>query len=144
MGINIDLVRRRIDLVNVSLQRLRRFQRFSLAEFGAHPDNFAVAEHHLRRALEAVFDLGRHLIAKKGWGHPQDYRSIITLLAQNGVLPKEFAARIRGMAGYRNRLVHGYLEVSLEEMYRLLQERLGDLEAFCRHVADYLNNAGEF
>ncbi len=43
-------------------------------------DNFAIAEHHLRRALEAVLDIGRHIVAKKGLGRPEDYRGIFELL----------------------------------------------------------------
>lgn len=142
MGININLARERVDLIYASVRRLEKLAELSPDEFAADPDHFAIAEHHLRRALEAVFDVGRHIIAKEGWGHPQDYRSIIMLLGQNKVIPLEFARQISGMAGYRNRLVHGYAEVSPEEMHGLLRRRLGDLKAFCRYVLEYLSARG--
>lgn len=46
----------------------------------ADPDNFAVAEHHLRKAIEAVLEVGRHILAKKGLARPADYRTIIVSL----------------------------------------------------------------
>jgi len=142
LGININLARERIDLIYASVRRLEKLAELSPDEFAADPDYFAIAEHHLRRALEAVFDVGRHIIAKEGWGHPQDYRSIIMLLGQKKVIPLEFARQIGGMAGYRNRLVHGYAEVSPEEMHGLLRRRLGDLKTFCRYVLEYLSARG--
>ncbi|MCL6558618.1 MAG: DUF86 domain-containing protein [Firmicutes bacterium] len=66
MGININLARERIDLIYASVRRLEKLAELSPDEFAANPDHFAIAEHHLRRALEAVFDVGRHIIAKEG------------------------------------------------------------------------------
>jgi uncharacterized protein YutE (UPF0331/DUF86 family) len=48
-----------------------------------------------------------------------------------------FAARIRGMAGLRNILVHDYLEVDPAELRKHLG-RLKDFERYCRCVVEYL------
>ncbi|AFV10331.1 hypothetical protein Tph_c00820 [Thermacetogenium phaeum DSM 12270] len=138
--INKDLIRNRIDLINRSIARLKRMAALSREQFLADPDNFAIAEHHLRRALQSLFDAGRHIIAKQGLGHPVDYRSIILTLGREKIIPPQFAERIKGMAGYRNRLVHGYAEVTPEEMYNVIQERLDDFEEFCFHILKYTAN----
>lgn len=67
-GININLARERVDLIYASVRRLEKLAELSPAEFAADLDHFAIAEHHLQRALEAIFDVGRHIIAKEGWG----------------------------------------------------------------------------
>ncbi|MGB9826859.1 MAG: type VII toxin-antitoxin system HepT family RNase toxin, partial [Desulfofundulus sp.] len=77
-------------------------------------------------------------MAKQGLGHPVDYRSIILTLGREKILPAEFAERIKGMAGYRNRLVHGYAEVTPEEMYDIMQHRLADFENYCTYILKYL------
>lgn len=132
----------RIDLINRSLTRLRAMAELSEERFESDSDNFAIAEHHIRRIMESIFDIGRHIMAKNGLGHPVDYRSIILVLGREGIIPQEFAKKIMGMAGYRNRLVHGYAEVTPREMYRLLKERLGDFELFCRYIAGYTDSTG--
>jgi len=38
------------------------------------------------------------------------------------------------MAGYRNRLVHGYAEVTAEEMYQIIKTKLEDFERFAEFI----------
>ncbi|WP_373995605.1 MULTISPECIES: HepT-like ribonuclease domain-containing protein [unclassified Neomoorella] len=49
---------------------------------------------HLRRALEALLDIGRHIIAKKGLGRPEDYKSIIILLGKKRCDPHGIYAKV--------------------------------------------------
>lgn len=136
--LNKELVYNRLDLIKRSLARLKKMAALPKEQFLADPDNFAIAEHHLRRALESLFDIGRHIMAKQGLGHPVDYRSILLTLGREKILPPEFAGKIKGMAGYRNRLVHGYAEVTPEEMYHIMQTRLADFEEYCTYILKYL------
>lgn len=137
--VNREKILEKTDLIYKSLQRLKELVTLTESRFYENPDNFAIAEHHLRRSLESLFDIGRHIMAKKGLGHPTDYRSIITAMAGEGVIPVEFADKVKGMAGYRNRLVHGYAEVTSAEMYNLISNRLNDFELFCKYVLLYLD-----
>jgi len=96
--------------------------------FFADRRNLWTAESCLRRALEALLDLGRHILAK-GFGiGVSEYREIAARLEEQQVLSADEAALLRTMAGYRNRLVHFYHEVSPEELYEVCAHRLGDLE----------------
>lgn len=132
--LNKELIFERTATMRASINRLKEFRKITQEEFLADADNYAIAEHHFRRALECLFDIGRHIVVKKGLGYPEDYRSIIELLGQKGILPPAFAQKIIGMAGYRNRLVHGYAEVTGEEMYKLIKTKLEDFEEFVEYV----------
>lgn len=97
------------------------------AEFLADPRMVAAGESFLRRGLEALFDVGRHLLAK-GFGDPAaDYKAIAQRLGEHSVLDASQVERLRAMAGYRNRLVHFYDEVTAAELYRILTAHVGDL-----------------
>jgi len=50
-----------------------------------------------------------------------------------------FLEKLEKMAGYRNRLVHYYKEISNEEIYEILQNDLGDLEKFLKEIEKFLN-----
>jgi uncharacterized protein YutE (UPF0331/DUF86 family) len=50
------------------------------------------------------------------------------------VLPAQFASRLRPLAGFRNILVHGYLEIDLALVEKILTEKIQDLEEFARLV----------
>ena len=82
----------------------------------------------MRRALEALLDLGRHLLAKGFGVAAVEYREIATKLGDCGVLTPEETALMRDMAGYRNRMVHFYDEMSEEELLDIGAHRLSDIE----------------
>lgn len=100
----------------------------SLDAFTSDPRMVAAAESYLRRALEALLDLGRHLLAK-GFGQPvAEYANIADALGKANVLSTEQAATLRQMAKYRNRMVHFYDEITREELYQILTKRLEDFD----------------
>lgn len=56
-------------------------------------------------------------------------------MGKQGFVPMGFAeGNLYKMAGYRNRLTHFYFEVSPEEMYKVIQNNLGDFEIFMKHI----------
>jgi len=82
----------------------------------------------VRRGLEALLDLGRHILAK-GFGRPVvEYKEIPITLREIGVLAEREAGLLRDMAGYRNRLVHFYSEVTPQELFHIRSSRLTDIE----------------
>lgn len=44
------------------------------------------------------------------------------------------------MAGYRNRLTHFYFEVTPKEMYKIIQNNLGDFDKFLKYIKKILEN----
>ena len=133
-----DVIMERISIIKSSLKRLRELSRLSEEEFKRERDNFAVAEHHLRRSLESVLDIGRHICSSEDYGYPEDYSEIIEILGQHNVRDEEFASSIKGMAGYRNRQVHMYNMVSQEEMLEILHTRLDDFDIFIEEIMEFI------
>ncbi|NPV79982.1 MAG: DUF86 domain-containing protein [Firmicutes bacterium] len=135
---NLALIDQRLGIISNCVKRLELLAGLGRDEFCRNEDAVDIAENRLRRALEALFDLGRHLVVKSGAGVPSDYRSIIDMMRDARILPDEFARRIAGMAGYRNRLIHDYSRVTPEELYEILQTRLSDFTMFSKYVIEYL------
>jgi uncharacterized protein YutE (UPF0331/DUF86 family) len=98
-------------------------------KFLADNRNAFTAESCLRRALEALLDCGRHILARGFAVGATEYKEVAARLGKVGVLSKEDAARLRILAGYRNRLVHFYHEVSHEELFEICSTQLGDVTA---------------
>lgn len=115
-------------------QMIRQIEQLPLrdeAAFFADNRNVHTAESCLRRALEALFDIGRHILAK-AFGIPSaTYRETAARLAERDVLDKDEGKTLAQMAGYRNRLTRLYREVGPAELYQVCSEDLGDL-AFIR------------
>ena len=68
-----------------------------------------------------------------------NYGTAIDRLADIGVLTTAFAGRFRDVAGFRNVIVHGYLDVDPEIVHQVLNERLHDFGEFAGAVSRYLD-----
>lgn len=136
-NLNIKLLTDRLGFINRAVVRLKKLSALPEEDFLAG-DNTAIAESYLRRALEAVFDIGRHIIAKTAAGAPVEYKEIAASLENVGVITRAHAEKLRLMAGYRNRLVHFYHEITDRELYSLIRDHLGDIETFLKEIKSFL------
>ena len=102
--------------------------------------NVAAAESFLRRALEALHDLGRHILAKGFGESATEYKAIAVGLTAHGVLSSDRASLLKKMAGYRNRMVHFYAEVTPAELYEICSLHLGDIEQILDAMLSWLED----
>jgi uncharacterized protein YutE (UPF0331/DUF86 family) len=91
-------------------------------------------------AIEACVDVAQHICATQGWGPPADNGDAVRLLGKHGVLATELAVSMRKAVGFRNVLVHDYIEVDDAIVVDRLTS-LDDLEEFVRQVAAYVTGA---
>lgn len=128
------------DIKNAVLE-LEKFQKMDLEEFLEDSDNYNLSAYHLRIAIEAVLIIGTHILSRIPQnGKKKDYTQVILSLADYNVLPKEFSQKIKGMAGYRNRLVHLYWKIESKELLSVIKDDLGDLEKFIDYIERFLPN----
>ena len=97
-------------------------------------------EHGLQLCARNAIDIATHLTTTAGLDAP-DYASAIDRLTGMKVLPAEFGAGFRQVAGLRNVLVHDYIDVDLEVVARVLDENLDDFEEFARRVERHLDES---
>jgi uncharacterized protein YutE (UPF0331/DUF86 family) len=95
---------------------------------------------NLQRAAEQTIDLANHIIRKEKLGLPKDSRDSFEILVTAGIIPSVLAAKLKGMVGFRNILVHDYRELDLYIMKDVIEYRLDDLIRFTKDVPDHLRN----
>lgn len=128
----------KITVIDRMLAELRRLPASDLDSFLEDHRTPAAAESYLRRALEALMDLGRHLLAK-GFGVPvEEYASIADRLQEAGVLSPEDATLLRKMARYRNRMVHFYDEITHPELHGIVTDHLDDFGRILGAITTWL------
>jgi uncharacterized protein YutE (UPF0331/DUF86 family) len=128
----------KIAAVQRMLDGIRTLPLDTLAAFTADGRMVAAGDSYLRRALEALLDLARHVLAK-GFGRaPAEYGEVARQLGEVGVVSPELAVRLTLMARYRNRMVHFYDEITDQELYGILTGELGDIEAVIAGVTSWL------
>ncbi|WP_448383469.1 type VII toxin-antitoxin system HepT family RNase toxin [Desulfosoma sp.] len=132
------IVADRIEWIQRMIGEIRLLPLESPEAFLADRRNVWAAESCLRRALEALLDLGRHILAKGFAVGSSEYKEIARQLGAHGVLPPSLAHLLQTLAGYRNRLVHFYHEVTHEELYQICTAHLQDVERVLESLLDWI------
>lgn len=128
----------RMKLIEKHVCRLDKLKELSKGRF-ALDDNFAIASHNLRCALEAAFDICAHILARIPDVQVDEYKKMALEMGRQKITPMDFAEKkLYKMAGYRNRLTHFYFEVTAEEMYKIIQNDLGDFKMFQKYIKKIL------
>lgn len=137
--INRLLIKQRLALIGSYLSELEKLAAISKEAFLRDKLKTGAAESYLRRSLEAIFDIGRHILAKTGSVElAGEYKTIATGLAQKNIVDKNLSEKLVEMAGYRNRLVHMYSHVTDEELYEIIAGNLKDIREFVKQLRNYL------
>ncbi|OHV19226.1 hypothetical protein BBK14_29580 [Parafrankia soli] len=90
-------------------------------------------------AIEACIDVAQHICATQGWGPPADNGDAIRLLGDHGALAPALARSLRKAVGFRNVLVHDYIDVN-DEIVVVRLKSLDDLGDFVREIAGYVSD----
>ena len=136
--ISSHVVSDRLAWISSMLSEIRRLPLASKAAFFQESKNIWAAESCLRRALEALFDLGRHILAK-GYGDPvTEYKAIASKMTALAIISAQQNELFLKLAEYRNRLVHFYHEVNPDELFDICSTHLGDIGSIAESVRLWL------
>jgi uncharacterized protein YutE (UPF0331/DUF86 family) len=133
-----DRIDKHLQLIQEFLLQLKELSSLPEKEFVSDKLAHAASESYLRRCLESVFDVARHILAKTYGFKELEYKKMAEALGAKGILPKDYAGTLVKMAGYRNRMVHLYHELTAGELYLILKNHLGDLDRFVIEIASFL------
>lgn len=133
-----EIVGERLAFLRETLVELRRHQGISKSDFLSDKTKRWAVEHGLHLAAEAVFDIGNHILVGHFGKRAQNYDRVLRELNLSGVVSDGLVQRFERLGGFRNILVHEYLDVNPEKVFERLQEGLEDFEQFQEEIASWL------
>jgi uncharacterized protein YutE (UPF0331/DUF86 family) len=138
LKIKAEVLRKRLNKLDEYLAILRGLQKYSFDEFIADPQRYGSVERFLHLAIEAINDMGNHVVAELDLGEVNWYSDIPALLARADHIDDSLQEKWIRMIGFRNTLVHEYIEIDRKIVHDVLRNRLGDLEELRRTFAQFL------
>ncbi|MBC8448616.1 MAG: DUF86 domain-containing protein [Chloroflexi bacterium] len=118
---------------------LKQLQELSELDFVGDFRLFGSAERYLQLSIECLLDIGQMIIAGLGLPKPEKHQEVIDILAGAEIISHDLAARLEGAGGFRNILVHDYLDIDRHIVYRTLQDDLDDIRDFAAAVAKFVS-----
>jgi uncharacterized protein YutE (UPF0331/DUF86 family) len=117
---------------------LKKSQKYSFEEFTADPERYGSTERFLHLAIEALIDMGNHVIADSELGVVNWYSDIPKIMAEKKFISSELEEKWISMIGFRKTLVHEYIDIDRKIVYDVLQNNIQDLEDLKRAFAQFL------
>jgi uncharacterized protein YutE (UPF0331/DUF86 family) len=136
--VNLNIVSQRAAWIKEMIKALQDLPIQNRQKFLSNKHTIAAAESYLRRSLEALFDIGRHILARRFGAPVTEYKEIAQSLLERKILQKKEADTLRQMAGYRNRMVHFYHEISPEELQEICAHHLDDIKTLLNKLLDWV------
>jgi len=96
----------KLNIINDSLLKLEELASLSIEQFMSDFRNYDSAKYNLIKAIEAMIDVGNHIIARRGLGIPKSFSETFEILGNNGIVSEDSVETYKAMARFRNRLVH--------------------------------------
>lgn len=139
MQIDRLLIKQRLAFIKECLLELEDLSKLPESDF-LNKRTAAAAESFLRRSLEAIFDIGRHILARSGSANmAMEYKGIAQGLGEANIITGDLQEQLVKMAGYRNRLVHLYYQISDKELYQIIKNNLHDIREFIEQMTAYIS-----
>ena len=134
--VNRSIISRKLISVEEHVRRIKELPSTSLDVFKKDTNSQDILLFNLTQAIQNCIDIAAHKVSDEGWGLPGTQSEIFDILTDKGLISRDFAGRLIGMVGFRNRVVHEYEKLNLEIVYKVWQERPRDVEEFAFVVVE--------
>lgn len=122
MVLRKESIRTRLRKLEEVLARLQEKRDISPSEYKANPDLQWLIERGLEVSASLILDIGNHILAGAFQVSVDEYEKILEKLHEKKVLSDELYQNLRGLGGFRNILVHGYLDLDTDLVYAHYQK----------------------
>jgi uncharacterized protein YutE (UPF0331/DUF86 family) len=120
------------------LGHLAELQRYPEEEFLSDWRIHDLADRQLHLTLETFLTVGEIVISECGFRKPDTYADIPRILCENKVIGKQLNEELVDLARFRNVLVHGYLHLDHERVYRHVHTDPRIIEDFIEVIREFV------
>ncbi len=132
----------RLRRLNEVTRRLRRYRDRGPDRPAKDEEMQWLVERGLQLGCEILLDTANHILAGAFGRSTETYEQMLDSLATEGVVSAELRSDLRGLGGFRNVLVHGYLEIDPARVTAALQTAPEQFERFASEVHIWLARRG--
>jgi len=89
-------------------------------------------------AIKSLIDVAAMIVSAQKLGLPTSEENIFDKLIENNILTKGLSESLKDMKGFRNILIHRYINIDDEIVYFNLKNSINDFYKFKKEIFSYL------
>lgn len=132
------IIHQRIRKIDEAVGELKKLRKTSKSEFLKDKKTQYAAMFAMIIGIEAICDIGNHILAHYFNRSAETYKDIISGLGECEVISRSFAKKSEKLTDFRNLLIHLYLKVDPEKVYDNLKKAPEEFNEFCRCFLKFL------
>lgn len=133
-----EMIGKKLAILEETIEILKDLKRKGRVEFKKTREIRDQAIYRLILGIEAITDIGNHILAEVYGRSAETYEDIIRQLGEVEIISKDLSERSKGMAKFRNVLTHLYAVIDLDKVYDNLQKAPEDFSEFAKAFSNYL------
>lgn len=131
-------IKKKINEMEGYIKEVKDFLKFSDKEIFEDSGKIHIAERLLQLVVDAMLDINQHIIRELKLKMIEDFQSTFQILAEDKILPKDFAEKIAPIVAVRNRIVHGYESLDRKLFITNLRKNYSDFGKYIGFIEKYL------
>jgi len=129
---------KKINTIKEYLKEIQDFFKTSDSEILREAGKIHIGERLFQLIVDAILDINQHFIKELDLKLTEDFQGTFDTLAENKILPQEFAIKISGVVNLRNRVVHDYEKFDQKLFLKEFREEFADFEEYMNYIEKYL------
>jgi len=133
-----EIVRDKIIHLEEYINDLAEYRDLKIEKLISDKILFRYLERTLHLAVDAILNIGYHIISDERLGNPVSNKETIKILAENNIIKENLDNYIK-MAQFRNIIVHDYADIDPEIMLKIINENISDLKTIFKWYKEYIS-----
>lgn len=138
MGIDKDFLWRAVLNLHRAADELERYRAVTGDQLATSLSLRWTVEHGLQTGLTLILHTASHILTRHFGVAAESYEASLAELHAHGILSRSLYRRLRGAGGFRNVLVHEYLQIDLERVARFAKRAPAVFRAFAEELTQWL------
>jgi uncharacterized protein YutE (UPF0331/DUF86 family) len=129
-----DIILLKAGLAEKYINRAIQKGKIDLSVFMKDIDCQDIVIFNLQKAIQGCIDIAAHIISDEDLGLPGSTNEMFYLLEENGYLGRDLTEKMVKAVGFRNLIAHEYEKLDLEQVYKVAQKDIRDLQAYIKAI----------
>ena len=125
-----DVILAKSSAVKKHIKRIKDLPLKDLQTFQNNSDYQDILLFNIQLAVQSCIDIAAHIISDEDLGIPGSTNEMFYTLEENGYLTRDITEKMVRAVGFRNLIVHEYVNLKLDRVYEISKKDINDLEIF--------------
>ena len=135
--VDSEIIKDKLTHLEEYIYDLDEYRELELEKLVSDKILFRYLERTLHLAVEAILDIGGHIISYERLGNPKFNSDIIEILAINNIIKENVGDYIE-LAKMRNIIVYDYADLDPEILLAIIREKVSNLKEIFKWYRDYI------